>query len=330
VRSGVIQSVHSFAFNGPQTCGLLVFFSALMGIMSMGIARRLRMDDFLHDEHKPKYIITKYLLWFQMGLLSLFFVIIVLGLIWMAITGQDIDRSFFDTLAYGGFWLAIGPLWVVSLKGAHKWRRVGAALVAGMTLCALLYKALPMPLSLYQHIMFWGVGVLSVGSIVALWWGSTVRKNVRLAHSGLLLFFWAVSLTMVGQYQETILLKPGKSLGVYGMQVSLLGLRTLKPDNKSYQSIQAKVRLWTPRSAMIFYPERRLYAAQQSLQTEIALHNGPLGVYQVMLGDQHKDGWSLHISYHFMVQWIWLAGLLMIAGVMRSVCPTWLCLFKNL
>jgi cytochrome c-type biogenesis protein CcmF len=67
-------------------------------------------------------------------------------------------------------------------------------------------------------------------------------------------------------------------------------------------------------------PQKRIYKVQRNTMTEAAIDPGLTRDLYVALGEP-MDGaaWSVRVYYKPFIRWIWLGGLLMMAGGLCSV-----------
>jgi cytochrome c-type biogenesis protein CcmF len=139
-------------------------------------------------------------------------------------------------------------------------------------------------------------------------WGMT------LAHIGL--GVWVIGVACVGSFstEKDARLKPGDALELSGYSFTLVGAGEHPGPN--YTAERAEIRVaHDGRPVSTLYPEKRLYTAQQRVQTKSARDVTPLRDLYVALGESYPDGsWSLRVYVKPMMRWVWLAGLLMAFG----------------
>src|SRR5690606_34348466 len=70
----------------------------------------------------------------------------------------------------------------------------------------------------------------------------------------------------------------------------------------------------------MLYPEKRVYTANMSPSTEMAIDSGFWRDLFITLGDQRESGaWSMTVYIKPFVRWVWLGAILMAVGGLVAV-----------
>ena len=118
--------------------------------------------------------------------------------------------------------------------------------------------------------------------------------------------------------QKVVLLYPGQSADSAGYTWTLTGLRDETGSN--YAERVATLRVTEgDRLVTILEPSRRTFPVQRQTTTEAAIHtNGFADIYGV-LGEERDGGAVMRLHYNPLAPWIWLGALIMAAGGLLSL-----------
>ena len=90
-------------------------------------------------------------------------------------------------------------------------------------------------------------------------------------------------------------------------------------ENSNHDSIKALFFIENSRGNIIeLSPEKRRYRTRGQITTETAIHVSPLRDIYITIGDQLDNGnWVVNIQLNYLIRWIWFSACLMaIAGIM--------------
>jgi cytochrome c-type biogenesis protein CcmF len=90
-------------------------------------------------------------------------------------------------------------------------------------------------------------------------------------------------------------------------------------EKSNYDSIKAKFLVEDIKGNKFnLNPEKRKYFTRGQITTETAIHVTPLRDIYMTIGDQLDDGsWIVNIQINYLIRWIWISALLMgLAGIM--------------
>ncbi len=342
VRSGILNSVHSFA-NDPARG---VFILALLGVV---IGGSLLLFAFRAPVLAPGGLFAPVsregALVLNNILLCSIAAVVITGTIYPLVADIvfgakiSVGAPFFNATVlplcipvFLAMVLAPGLAW----KRARLWpammRLWWAALIAlfvGIAAQIGLKQALP-------ALAFAGAAWLIVGSLaeviervrlfripVADSWarlrGLPISTfGTTLGHAGMGVLVAGVA-GMSQASQKVVLLHPGQSADSAGYTWTLTGLRDETGSN--YAERVATLRVTQgERLVTVLEPSRRTFPVQRQTTTEAAIHtNGLADIYGV-LGEEQADGGAImRLHYNPLAPWIWIGGLIMALGGLMSL-----------
>jgi len=342
VRSGILNSVHSFA-NDPARG---VFILALLGVV---IGGSLLLFAFRAPVLAPGGLFAPVsregALVLNNILLCSIAAVVITGTIYPLVADIvfgakiSVGAPFFNAtvlplcipvflamvLAPGLAWKR-ARLWPAMMR---LWWAALIALVVGIVAQIGLKQALP-------ALAFAGAAWLIVGSL------AEVIERVRLfripvtdswarlrglpistfgttlGHAGMGVLVAGVA-GMSQASQKVVLLHPGQSADSAGYTWTLTGLRDEAGSN--YAERVATLRVTQgERLVTVLEPSRRTFPVQRQTTTEAAIHtNGLADIYGV-LGEEQADGGAImRLHYNPLAPWIWIGGLIMALGGLMSL-----------
>lgn len=342
VRSGILNSVHSFA-NDPARG---VFILALLGVV---IGGSLLLFAFRAPVLAPGGLFAPVsregALVLNNILLCSIAAVVITGTIYPLVADIvfgakiSVGAPFFNAtvlplcipvflamvLAPGLAWKR-ARLWPAMMR---LWWAALIALVVGIVAQIGLKQALP-------ALAFAGAAWLIVGSLaeviervrlfripVADSWarlrGLPISTfGTTLGHAGMGVLVAGVA-GMSQASQKVVLLHPGQSADSAGYTWTLTGLRDEAGSN--YAERVATLRVTQgERLVTVLEPSRRTFPVQRQTTTEAAIHtNGLADIYGV-LGEEQADGGAImRLHYNPLAPWIWIGGLIMALGGLMSL-----------
>ena len=333
VRSGIIDSVHSFA-NDPERGLYLLSFSGLITLLALTIfAYRLpalNSSKLVVTGSKESFLSMNNILMIT-SIFSIFLGV-TYPLIIESISGEkvSIGPPYYNTI--------FAPL--ILIAAAFIMISVDALWQRSMPLKALLITIFaPTILSLLSLYLIWQVtnifsilayiGIFSSSLILFSYLTRTINnffnkkfinKGSAIAHIGLGLLFFAVSMNSILSYEKNLNLAPGQSISINESvrEFSFNDIRVFKASN--HDVISAQVSLLQDGREISLNPQKRKYATRGQITSESAIHASVLKDTYLTIGDQLENGtWTFSLKINYLIKWIWFSAALMVLGMLLTI-----------
>ena len=142
-------------------------------------------------------------------------------------------------------------------------------------------------------------------------WGAAV------AHAGMGLTIAGIAGMSLAQ-STIVAVTPGQTVALAGYEWTLLGLHDDKGPN--FNARVADIRVTQGgREIGLFHPTRNAFTTQTMTVTNTAIHNTPLADLYMVLGEEHDGAAVLRLHYNFLAPWIWIGALTMAFGGFLSL-----------
>ena len=330
VRSGIIDSVHSFA-NDPQRglyllafIGTIIFISMVLFVIRLPMIRSVGS---IKAFSKESFISINNILF---G--SLVFSIM------LGVTYPLIYEYFFDQKISVGapFYNAIFiPTVVVAsiflfFSIDSKWQRtVKMKFFAGPTSFSLILAFVSVILCIY----FFNTESLAI--IASLFAGFLIihryiieitssffsKKYINpfsvMAHFSLGLLIVSIAFNSMLSTERAINIKINESESYKDLNIFFKDISLVNKSN--HDAIKANFLIEDSLSnSFSLSPEKRKYFTRGQITSETAIHVTPLRDIYLTIGDQLEDGsWIVNIQINYLIRWIWISAVLMsFAGLM--------------
>ena len=333
VRSGIIDSVHSFA-NDPERGLYLLSFSGLITLLALTIfAYRLpalNSSKLVVTGSKESFLSMNNILMIT-SIFSIFLGV-TYPLIIESISGEkvSIGPPYYNTI--------FAPL--ILIAAAFIMISVDALWQRSMPLKALLITIFaPTMLSLLSLYLIWQVtNIFSILAYIGIFSGSLIlfsyltrtinnffnkkfiNKGSAIAHIGLGLLFFAVSMNSILSYEKNLNLAPGQSISINESvrEFSFNDIRVFKASN--HDVISAQVSLLQDGREISLNPQKRKYATRGQITSESAIHASVLKDTYLTIGDQLENGtWTFSLKINYLIKWIWFSAALMVLGMLLTI-----------
>ena len=333
VRSGIIDSVHSFA-NDPQRGLYLLGFSGFITLIALGI-----LAYRLPSMHSSKLIVTgskeSFVSMNNILMLTAIFSIflgVTYPLIIEFINGSkvSIGPPYYNTI-FAPLILMTSIFIMISIEAL--WQR-------GMQVRKLLIAVSPTLVisSLTLYFIWYFVENFSLLAFIGIFSGlliiisyfikavSSIKNKTYLnkgsfvAHMGLGLLFFAVSMNSILSYQKNVNLFLGEQQYINSSisEFKFLDLENIKASN--HDVISAEIFLVHDGQPIYLNPEKRKYFARGQITSETAIHATVLKDTYLTIGDQLDDGsWTFSLQINYFIKWIWLSSALMVMGISMTI-----------
>ena len=341
-RSGVVQSVHSFANAGWFGTLFLVYVIVVAGAIGVLLVRRLpdlRSQNKLHAvlSREGSFLLNNYVF---MGLLAIVLFGTLYPVLSEAMTGErvQIGPPFFQR--YAGP-LAIALLLLTGIGPLIAWRRASwvnlrkSFVVPGACAVAALPVAWFFGLRAFYPLTF-AVLCAFVAGTVFLEYGRGIRSRMRRGESPPRAFFelvrrnqrryggYVVHLSVVLMFvgfagsafdlEETRLLAPGEKWDLAGYTVEYRQAREVKHPH--YAGAKVRLALYDRGEPVgILVPEKRVYFRQEQPTTFPAISSS-MGrdFYVILTGLEPDQSAALKVYVNPLVNWIWVGGYVFVIG----------------
>ena len=142
-------------------------------------------------------------------------------------------------------------------------------------------------------------------------WGGAV------GHAGMGLMIAGIAGMSLAQ-TTIVAVKPGQTTELAGYQWTLLGLRDEPGPN--YNSRVADIRVTRlGQEIAMFHPSRNAFTTQTMTVTNTAIRSGLIADLYAVLGEERDGTAVLRLHYNFLASWIWLGALTMSLGGVLSL-----------
>jgi len=331
VRSGSITSVHSFAadpFRG-------IFILVLLGIYAGGAltlyalrVNQLKSKDPINLESKETLLLGNSLVFITATFT------ILLGTLFPMIF-EAMGKKISVGSPYFGlmFFLIMIPMAVLLPLGAQmKWHKdkmntAIKALMPHFFIAALL--------TLLAYYLFDGLNLRATAGVFGGFWiaSTSIMQIIKfpgkpnagfigmsVAHLGVAVFLFGMSMTEHKDVEKDILLKPGQTTQVAGYDFTFNGVHQVQIEN--YQAQQGSILVAKAGKTIVeLHPQKRFYPKQQQPMTEADIYPGFTEDIYVSLGEQINDkgDWAVRIYIKPFIRWMWFGGLMMMAGAVIAL-----------
>ena len=330
VRSGIIDSVHSFA-NDPQRglyllafIGTIIFISMVLFVIRLPV---IRSAGSIKAFSKESFISINNILF---G--SLVFSIM------LGVTYPLVYEFLFDQKISVGapFYNAIFiPIVVIAsiflfFSIDSKWQRtVKMKFFAGPTSFSLILALISVVLCIYF------LNTESLTIIASLFAGFLIihryiieiassifsKKYINpfsaLAHFSLGLLIVSIAFNSMLSTERAINIKINESESYMDLNIFFKDISLVNKSN--HDAIKANFLIEDSFSnSFSLSPEKRKYFTRGQITTETAIYVTPLRDIYLTIGDQLEDGsWIVNIQINYLIRWIWISAVLMsFAGLM--------------
>ena len=330
VRSGIIDSVHSFA-NDPQRglyllafIGTIIFISMVLFVIRLPV---IRSAGSIKAFSKESFISINNILF---G--SLVFSIM------LGVTYPLVYEFLFDQKISVGapFYNAIFiPIVVVAsiflfFSIDSKWQRtVKMKFFAGPTSFSVILALISVVLCIYffNTESFTIIASLFAGFLIihryiieiasSFFSKKYINPFSALAHFSLGLLIVSISFNSMLSTERAINIKINESESYMDLNIFFKDISLVNKSN--HDAIKANFLIEDSFSnSFSLSPEKRKYFTRGQITTETAIYVTPLRDIYLTIGDQLEDGsWIVNIQINYLIRWIWISAVLMsFAGLM--------------
>ena len=337
VRSGIIDSIHSFA-NDPQRGMYLLAFIAIILFVSLGLfISRFSMFDSsknIKSLSKESFI----------SLNNIFFGVLIFStmmgitypLIYELLYSQKISvgAPFYNAI-YAPITILATVMLVVSIdskwgrsidiKGSFSMLYVSLAIsLVGLVVIGYFIGEMPFIIMLS---FFMGLVIIFRYSILVI--SNFLHKKYTnipsvLAHTGLGLLILSISANSILSSEKVFNMKPNETRSFQNITVQFSELELL--NNSNHDSIRATFSINSEGKSFFLSPEKRKYFARGQITSETAIKIMPFKDIYLTIGEQLDNGqWVVNVQLNYFIRFIWLSaammalsGLVIIKNIIRT------------
>ena len=333
VRSGIIDSVHSFA-NDPERGLYLLGFISLIIITSL-ILFVLRFSKIQSIESIKRFSKESFV-----SINNIFFGVLIFSvmlgvkypLIYEYLLNQKISvgAPFYKAI-FSPIVLLACIFLIFSVDS--KWsRRLNSNLLnlpvvistASSAIITLLFLYLFDINDLYMN------SLIFVGFLIILRYMFEIYKLIKfrkyinpfsaIAHIALGLLLISISLNSSLSTERAMSLKINETEQYKDLTINFQNINLSNGSN--YDAIKADLLIQTTNGKSFkLSPEKRRYFTRGQITTETAIHASPIRDIYITIGDQLDDGsWVVNIQLNYLIRWIWFSAILMsFAGILLII-----------
>ena len=333
VRSGIIDSVHSFA-NDPERGLYLLGFSGSITLLALTIfAYRLpalNSSKLVVTGSKESFLSMNNILMIT-SIFSIFLGV-TYPLIIESISGEkvSIGPPYYNTIfapliliAAVFIMISVNALWQRSMPLRALFVTTSAPTMLSLLSLYLIWHAT----NIFSILAYIGIfsGLLILFSYLLRTLGNVfnkkfINKGSAIAHIGLGLLFLAVSMNSILSYEKNLNLAPGQSISVNESvrEFSFNDIRVFQASN--HDVISAQVSLLQDGREISLNPQKRKYATRGQITSESAIHASLLKDTYLTIGDQLENGsWTFSLKINYFIKWIWFSAALMVIGMLFTI-----------
>ena len=333
VRSGIIDSVHSFA-NDPERGLYLLGFSGSITLLALTIfAYRLPALDsskLVVTGSKESFLSMNNILMIT-SIFSIFLGV-TYPLIIESISGEkvSIGPPYYNTIfapliliAAVFIMISVNALWQRSMPLRALFVTTSAPTMLSLLSLYLIWHAT----NIFSILAYIGIfsGLLILFSYLLRTIGNVfnkkfINKGSAIAHIGLGLLFFAVSMNSILSYEKNLNLAPGQSISVNESvrEFSFKDIQVFQASN--HDVISAQVSLLQDGREISLNPQKRKYATRGQITSESAIHASVLKDTYLTIGDQLENGsWTFSLRINYFIKWIWFSATLMVIGMLLTI-----------
>ena len=330
VRSGIIDSVHSFA-NDPERGLYLLGFISVIIITSL-VLFVIRFSKIQSITRVKRFSKESFI-----SINNIFFGVLVFSVMLGVIYPLIYEYLFNQKISVGApFYTAIfSPIVLIAcifliFSIDSKWSRefklnlMNLPIILSTTLSFLItfvFKFLYKIDDVYMNLLIFVGFLIICRYIFEIYKSISAKKYINpfsaIAHMALGLLLISISLNSVLSSERAMSIKIDetesyKDLTIYFQNVNL-------SEAYNYDAIEADLLIQTTNGeSFLLSPEKRRYFTRGQITTETAIHASLLRDIYMTIGDQLDDGsWVVNIQINYLIRWIWFSAILMcMAGIM--------------
>ena len=332
VRSGIIDSVHSFANDPERGLYLLGFIAILIVISTILFSFRLSIlasKRNIASFTKESFISINNIIFGTLIFSTMLGVLYPLIYEYLYDQKISVGAPFYNaifiplTLIAGIFlFFSIDSKWQRSVKIINFLSPMSVSLlIAGASLFLINYF---LAINDYWILLSVFVGILILVRYMFVIYEYLFKRKYSnpysiIAHLGLSILIISIAFNSEFSSERALNIRMNESDTYRGYDIKFDDLRLEKSSN--YDAVIASFILnGSDGRNFILKPEKRKYFARGQITTETAIKISPLKDIYMTIGDQLDDGsWIVNIQLNYFIRWIWFSAIMMaFAGLMLA------------
>lgn len=321
VRSGLLISVHTFTSDPKRGLYLLLLFG-IVSLVTLAIYFIKHPKIQKKQIYTPTLLSREFSLLFNNTILMIGMFTILLGTLYplilesLHIATISVGAPYFNSVMAPLTFLLIIGMGLASISRwqaptiTHTWPTIRHQLLLGITLACIINLLSPMHLTLINFLLLW----LCIAVLLGLSNRWRLFPAMFFSHLGFIVLLLGIVLSNALSQTNDIRMHAGEttSLGPY----QFLFKKTKNLHSSNYDAIQASFEIQKKGKIITYlYPEKRLYTANHAVLGKADIQTGLFRDLYIALGEPlPNEDWSIRIYYKPFISWIWMGGLLMIAG----------------
>ena len=329
VRSGIIDSVHSFANDPQRGLYLLAFISVIvLSSLCLFISRFSIIKNLSNIKifSKESFISINNIFF---GTLTFSIMLgVVYPLIYEYLFDQKISvgAPFYNAifipiviLASLFLFFSIDSKWSRNIGLKIFTKPIGLSLLLSISVTTIIFFYFEVSKIFILLSVFTGLLVI-FRYLIEIWFSLFYKKYLNpfsaIAHLALGLLLVSISLNSLLSTERALNIKINEFENYKDLKIYFNDLRVNKGSN--YDAIRAEFYIEDKKgNSFNLSPEKRRYFTRGQITTETAIHVTPIKDVYLTIGDQLDDGsWIVNIQINFLIRWIWFSAFLMaFAGI---------------
>ena len=329
VRSGIIDSVHSFANDPQRGLYLLAFISVIvLSSLCLFISRFSIIKNLSNIKifSKESFISINNIFF---GTLTFSIMLgVVYPLIYEYLFDQKISvgAPFYNAifipiviLASLFLFFSIDSKWSRNIGLKIFTKPIGLSLLLSISVTTIIFFYFEVSKTFILLSVFTGLLVI-FRYLIEIWFSLFYKKYLNpfsaIAHLALGLLLVSISLNSLLSTERALNIKINEFENYKDLKIYFNDLRVNKGSN--YDAIRAEFYIEDKKgNGFNLSPEKRRYFTRGQITTETAIHVTPIKDVYLTIGDQLDDGsWIVNIQINFLIRWIWFSAFLMaFAGI---------------
>ena len=329
VRSGIIDSVHSFA-NDPQRGLTLLLITGVIALISFGLfsfrSTKIVNSRLVVSGSKESFLSLNNILMIT-SIFSVF-----LGVIYPLITQYfystkvSIGPPYYNTIFAPLIFIAACFIALsVESKWQRKWKltetlsKLSIPILISCFLTFIVQSLHQYSVSLIQMIgLFSGIFIISIYAFKLLM-NSVNREFINwssaVSHLGFGLLLFSIAGNSIFSYEKNLKLNLNEEYISEELEISFDDLSL--QDESNHQRIIAQINMKIHDKVISFSPEKRKYFTRGQVTSETDIEATFLRDIYINIGEQLDDGsWTFRVQFNYLIKWIWFSVLLMILGIL--------------